>query len=603
MVMRQRFLSTIVLASAVAVYAACNSGSDPVRPARIEAVAGAVPQSAIAGSAVPVPPAVHVTDSKGGNMANVTVVFSVTAGGGSVIPATVATDANGIATTTGWILGPTLGTNRLNATATGLPPVIFTAEGVAGAPASVTAVPGTTPQTGVVGSDLVPPAVVIRDAAGNPNAGILVTFATSAGTVSPAFPASVTTDANGRAAATRWTLGTHAGTQIVNANAGTLPIVQFVATALPGPAAVIQLSPASLSLSVNDTRQINASLTDAYSNPLPGSALQFTSLNTSVATVTSAGLVSAVGAGSTTINVSAGSITRSVPITVFRRIGGLSGRPFGVRVLSGNIAYVTRQDVSLVTRFDASTLQTGVSAPTGNDPADIVFDAAGAYGYTPNVLGGSVSIVKLADHTLAQLVPVTGSPFRIVMSPDGGTVYVSGNDGKVALLETASRTIIGTFNLSGPLNGMSISADGTILYVSSMSGDIFRVNAGTGQVLTSRNAGGVGQEVVLSPHSTGTPSDIYVANEAGWVDVLDATTLAQKQRVSAPGAFGMAMSPNGAQLWVSAPQAGKVYVFRRSDMALINTHDVGGMPRRIAFTADGKALIANEYNWVDVLLP
>jgi DNA-binding beta-propeller fold protein YncE len=52
---------------------------------------------------------------------------------------------------------------------------------------------------------------------------------------------------------------------------------------------------------------------------------------------------------------------------------------------------------------------------------------------------------------------------------------------------------------------------------------------------------------------------------------------------------------------VSAPAYGLVYVFRRSDMAPITTHNVGGMPRRIAFTADGKALVANEGNWVDVI--
>jgi DNA-binding beta-propeller fold protein YncE len=412
----------------VAAVGGCN-GTEPARPARIEAAAGVFPQVANVGAAVPIAPSVHVTDSQGQNMGNVSVVFAITAGGGTVIPATLATDANGIATVAGWILGPTVGTNLLSASVAGLPPVVFTAQGVAPAPP-----------------------------------------------------------------------------------------------------------------------------------PPPG-----------------------------------------VPPGVLRRISGLSGRPFGVRVLSGNIAYVTRQDVSLATRIDASTGQIGASVLTGNDPGEIIFDATGAFGYTPNVLGASVSIVNMANHTLVQLVPVTGSPYRVVMSPDGARVYVSADDGKVSVLQTGARSISGAFTLSGGLNGMAISADGTTLYVSSTSGGVYRVDAATGQVLASASTGGKGQELVLSPHSTGKPTDIYIANESGWVDVLDATTLAQKQRVTALGAFGMALSPDGTRLFVSAPAYGLVYVFRRSDMAGVITHNVGGMPRRIAFTADGNALVANEGNWVDVI--
>ena len=47
-----------------------------------------------------------MTDAGGNGVAGTSVTFAVTSGGGSVIaPATVTTDANGVATASGWAAG------------------------------------------------------------------------------------------------------------------------------------------------------------------------------------------------------------------------------------------------------------------------------------------------------------------------------------------------------------------------------------------------------------------------------------------------------------------------------------------------------------------
>jgi hypothetical protein len=89
-------------------------------------------QSAVAGTAVPIPPAVLVTDNGGNGVAGVNVTFAVASGGGTVVPTTpVATLGTGIATATSWTLGATPGTNTLTATAPAVPggPLTFTAMG------------------------------------------------------------------------------------------------------------------------------------------------------------------------------------------------------------------------------------------------------------------------------------------------------------------------------------------------------------------------------------------------------------------------------------------------------------------------------------------
>src|SRR5688572_6659490 len=109
-----------------------DSAPQTVRaPASIEASAGAA-QTALAGQPVAVPPAVVVKDALGAPMAGVTVVFTVSAGAGSLEYGTGFTDAQGIAAAGRWTLGRTPGPNEVTATAGTLPVVRFTA--IAAAP-------------------------------------------------------------------------------------------------------------------------------------------------------------------------------------------------------------------------------------------------------------------------------------------------------------------------------------------------------------------------------------------------------------------------------------------------------------------------------------
>ena len=102
------------------------------QPANV-AVSAGNGQVMIAGQAVPVAPAVVVTDANSNPVAGVTVTFAVASGGGSVTGATATTDANGVATVGSWTLGATVGANSLTATVTGSGitgnPVTFTATG------------------------------------------------------------------------------------------------------------------------------------------------------------------------------------------------------------------------------------------------------------------------------------------------------------------------------------------------------------------------------------------------------------------------------------------------------------------------------------------
>ena len=225
---------TLALAFLMAsmVTGGCDWGAGPPPiPVSLEAVAGAG-QEATVGKPVPVSPAVRVLNRKGKPMRGQDVLFSVVSGAGQLSAHERVTDEDGIARVGAWILGPKAGQQALQAQVANLPPVFFTANGVADDPATVVIQSGDG-QTGTVGSPLeLKPRVLLRDAYQNLVEGARVQFLVSEGggylSVSTAE-----TNSSGVAEAGSWTLGTTPGTNTLMATVSNLPPVTFTATGVP----------------------------------------------------------------------------------------------------------------------------------------------------------------------------------------------------------------------------------------------------------------------------------------------------------------------------------------------------------------------------------
>src|SRR2546423_1692241 len=114
--------------------------------------------------------------------------------------------------------GTTPGTATVSAASAGLSALMSVT--VSQPTAAAIAASGPTSQSAPAGTAVAsPPAVIVRDGAGNPVAGVAVTFAVTSGggTGSPATP--VTTNASGIAAVTSWTLGPTAEAHTLTATA------------------------------------------------------------------------------------------------------------------------------------------------------------------------------------------------------------------------------------------------------------------------------------------------------------------------------------------------------------------------------------------------
>lgn len=272
----QRVTATVTGITSVNFVATARAAA----PATI-AVEGGDNQSGLSSAALTTAPSVVVRDRFTNPVPNVTVTFTVAAGGGTVTNASGNTNASGVATSGGWRLGAGTGTNRLTALAiaSGITnnPITFTAIATAGAPASVVAQTPTANLSGTVGLLLTPvPSVRVLDAGGNPVQGTSVTFTASTG--STVVGGSKLTDANGVAAPDGWQLGAVAQNYTLTAAAGSLTPVTFTASARAAAAASVaisagnnQIGPVGRPVATEPAVRV----TDGLGNPVAGAEVNF----------------------------------------------------------------------------------------------------------------------------------------------------------------------------------------------------------------------------------------------------------------------------------------------------------------------------------------
>jgi alpha-tubulin suppressor-like RCC1 family protein len=193
--------------------------------------------------------------------------------------------------------------------------------------------------------------VRVLDQHGVALAGVDVEFRVLSGNGAIA-PGRVSTRSDGTAAAA-WTLGTQAGEQVAAAFVAALPPVSFTATATPGPAAEVTVSPAVATLAIGDSVHMTAAVRDGFGNVLHDAAVQWSSSGPAVAAVSAAGTVTALAEGSVEIVARAGSVTGVAQLVVSRQRSV---------VASAHIS----PDSLLLVKGDTATLSVVVRDSAGN---------------------------------------------------------------------------------------------------------------------------------------------------------------------------------------------------------------------------------------------
>jgi hypothetical protein len=196
--MRARRLLAPVLAFAAHSWA-CGGGdlSLPTGPQTTLQIMQGDDQVGLPGQRLGDPLVVRLLDPNGAGIANRTVVWVVGAGGGSITPTTGMTDAEGFASAE-WVLGASIGPNRLEAQVPGIGSVTFSAvatpDGGPPEPSGSTSTIEATPSSIPVGSGTATITVTVRDANGDPVSGATVVLGASGDAVTLTQPSGPTGD-------------------------------------------------------------------------------------------------------------------------------------------------------------------------------------------------------------------------------------------------------------------------------------------------------------------------------------------------------------------------------------------------------------------------
>ena len=348
--------------------------------------------------------------------------------------------------------------------------------------ASVTVIPASaTPSVG----QSVQLSAIVKDSAGSVLTGRAVSWATN--------NSSVATVNNGGAVT-----GMTAGSAMITATsegkngASAITVTQV-------PVASVTVTPASPTVSVGQTVQLTATPKDASGNPLAGRVVTWSTSNASVATVSSPGLVTGVGAGTATITAT--SETKSGTSTVT------------VTAPSGNPGTVADLAVSGVTDSSVTLSFTEVNDGAGQPAKYDVRWAAGTLSWASgtDVARGSCAVPMAgtaigARRSCTVLGLVAGTAYQFQLVAFRGTLNVDAVFG--ALSNVASGT---TTASTAPVATVTVAPASASVVVGATQQFTATLRDAAGNVLTGRVVTWASSAVtVASVTGTGLVSGLVV---------------------------------------------------------------------------------------------
>ena len=366
-------------------------------PAARGEIAGGNNQSVRAGGTLQVGPSVRVVDQFGNPVAGVAVTFAATGGGASLLGATQTTNAQGIATVGGVTLGSTPGTNTIEARIAGVTaPVVFTASGLAGTPATITMVGGDSLIVQTFRRASAPFVVELRDSAGFAVRNAPVTFAIVSGGGGTLSATTVTTDTLGRASVSYTATG-FVGMTSVTASVPNLPAVTFTVQSVPTPPVLVRaLTPLTQTVQVGQNVPVApvVELRDAQNNPVPGILVRFNSIPPGAGLQFPEAITDSLGrasVGTWQVGAAPGEYVLSAVVSFPGEIPGNPVRFTATAVAAAVNVTIEKQQGDLQTAAAGTTtaIQPGVIVRSGTQPlanATVTFTTSGNGTATPQTV-------------------------------------------------------------------------------------------------------------------------------------------------------------------------------------------------------------------------
>lgn len=301
----------------------------------------------------------------------------------------------------------------------------------------------------------------------------------------------------------------------------------------------------------------------------------------------------------------------TIPVSASYAIA-VGAQPIDVVFTPGHRAYVTGSTDTwtgqgTVSVIDTATRAVGSTVGNGAIPTGIVVSPDGGTVYVSVYGRGDVTppTVLAVDAATAAVTEIGAGrfPAGVAVSPDGGTAYVldayiNEGDDAVWVIDTSTEALIAKVAVGSDPHGLAATPDGSHVYVlnrgngqlGSATMSVIDTQPGSPTVNTVTATIKVGDEPVglaVSPDG----KHVYVADLFdGSIRVIDTATSTVGATIRLGATVGgIAVSPDGKRVYV-ADARGAVAVIDATTNTLVGSIPVAGAPTGVAVNPDGSEI-------------
>ena len=221
----------------------------------------------------------------------------------------------------------------------------------------------------------------------------------------------------------------------------------------------------------------------------------------------------------------------------------------------GSKAYVLNAGDSTITPIDTATFTAGTAFSAGvSVPIFVAVTPDGQSIVTAGASSNTLAVISTANTANVKTVNVGSSPQGVVVLPDSSAVYVANQGGgSVSVVKLgANPKLVKTVSFPSPgctPSGIAAAPDGATVYAACTNGPLWPIKVAKNKaaaVPITIPQSCCTMQVAITPNG----KTAYVSNTLGAVYPVTLKTGVVGTAIPVPGAYGLAMSPDGKVLMV-----------------------------------------------------
>ncbi|MFV1987461.1 MAG: beta-propeller fold lactonase family protein [Gemmatimonadota bacterium] len=267
--------------------------------------------------------------------------------------------------------------------------------------------------------------------------------------------------------------------------------------------------------------------------------------------------------------------------------------------------------------------------PSTNEVVGVIHGISRAHGvtsspdgrtlYFSNEVDATLDVVPMSTLAVAKQIPLSNRPNNIAITPDGSKLYVAiVAEGLVDVIDTAEGRVVKSIRTLGGVHNVFITPDGKYIAAGMIGARTLTIiDTGTDEAVWSLHFGGRStggypdggvRPLAFDTYPDGSTKRIFVqlSNFHGVV-VVDFATRSIVDQIQMPTlpltrqsndalqgspGHGLAVSPDGTQLWSTSKPNDHVYAWSLPDLEFLGGVGVGHHPDWLTMTPDGRFLYA-----------